>query len=92
MWSACHNSGSIAAQPSRWRFVRATMILVKLVHMANTARDAEGLSYADIGARFGVSRTHVRALLRDAERNGDVSVSGRGGKFVELRPLNPAGV
>jgi len=68
------------------------MILVKLVHMANTARDAEGLSYADIGARFGVSRTHVRALLRDAERNADVSVSGRGGKFVELRPLNPAGV
>ena len=30
--------------------------------------------------------------MRDAERNGDVSVSGRGGKFVELRPLNPAGV
>jgi hypothetical protein len=63
-----------------------TMILVKLVHMANTARDAEGLSYADIGARFGVSRTHVRTLLRDAELNGDVSLSGRGGKFVELKP------
>jgi hypothetical protein len=62
------------------------MILVKLVQMASTARDAEGLSYADIGGRFGVSRTHVRTLLQDAERNGDVSLSGRGGKFVELRP------
>jgi len=62
------------------------MILVKLVQMASTARDAEGLSYADIGVRFGVSRTHVRTLLQDAERNGDVSLSGRGGKFVELRP------
>jgi hypothetical protein len=63
-----------------------TIILIKLVQMASTARDAEGLSYADIGARFGVSRTHVRTLLQDAERNGDVSLSGRGGKFVELRP------
>jgi hypothetical protein len=62
------------------------MILVKLVQMASTARDAEGLSYADIGGRFGVSRTHVRTLLQDAERNGDVSLSGRGGKFVALRP------
>ena len=63
-----------------------TMILVKLVQMASTTHDAEGLSYADIGARFGVSRTHVRTLLQDAERNGDVSLSGRGGKFVELKP------
>jgi hypothetical protein len=78
----------MAGNPAMMLFLSrdaGTMILVKLVQMAGTARDAEGLSYADIGARFGVSRTHVRSLLQDAERNGDVSLSGRGGKFVELK-------
>jgi hypothetical protein len=79
----------MASNPAMMLFLSrdaGAMILVKLVQMASTARAAEGLSYADIGARFGVSRTHVRTLLQDAERNGDVSLSGRGGKFVELRP------
>jgi hypothetical protein len=79
----------MAGNPAMMLFLSrdaGAMILVKLVQMANSARDAEGLSYADIGARFGVSRTHVRTLLRDAERNGDVSLSGRGGRFVELKP------
>jgi len=79
----------MAGNPAMMLFLSrdaGSMILVKLVQMANSARDAEGLSYADIGARFGVSRTHVRTLLRDAERNGDVSLSGRGGRFVELKP------
>ena len=79
----------MAGNPAMMLFLSrdaGTMILVKLVQMASTTRDAEGLSYADIGARFGVSRTHVRTLLPDAERNGDVSLSGRGGKFVELKP------
>jgi hypothetical protein len=79
----------MAGNPAMMLFLSrdaGAMILVKLVHMANTARDADELSYADIGTRFGVSRTHVRTLLRDAERNGDVSLSGRGGKFIELRP------
>lgn len=79
----------MAGNPAMMLFLSrdaGAMILVKLVHMASTARDAEGLSYADIGARFGVSRTHVRTLLQDAERNGNVSLSGRGGRFVELKP------
>jgi hypothetical protein len=79
----------MAGNPAMMLFLSrdaGTLILVKLVQMASTARDAEGLSYTDIGARFGVSRTHVRTLLRDAERNGDANLSGRGGKFVELKP------
>jgi hypothetical protein len=79
----------MAGNPAMMLFLSrdaGTMILVKLVQMASTTHNAEGLSYADIGARFGVSRTHVRALLQDAERNGDVSLSGRGGKLVELKP------
>jgi len=84
-----HGMDIMAGNPAMLLFLSrdaGTMILVKLVQMASTTRDAEGLSYADIGARFGVSRTHVRTLLQDAERNGDVSLSGRGGKFVELKP------
>jgi len=46
----------------------------------------ERLSYTDLGARFGVSRTHVRTLLQDAEQAGLVSLPGRGGRFVELKP------
>jgi hypothetical protein len=61
-------------------------ILIKLVQMATSAGAAEKLSYTDIGALFGVSRTHVRMLLEDAERAGLVGLSGQGGWSVELKP------
>jgi hypothetical protein len=63
-------------------------ILIKLVQMLDVAggNGVEKLSYADIGARFGVSRTHVRTILQDAERAGLVALSGQGGRLVELRP------
>jgi hypothetical protein len=63
------------------------MVLIKLIEMAGTGHGPpEALSYADIGARFGVSRTHVRSLLQDAEQAGLVGRSNRGGRFVELKP------
>jgi hypothetical protein len=62
------------------------LVLIKLVQMSAAAEAAEGLSYADIGARFGVSRTHVRTLLEDAAQHGDDSLTGRGGRLVELKP------
>ena len=61
------------------------LVLIKLIQMS-TAGSAKDVSYSDIGARFGVSRTHVRALLEDAAEHGDVSLSGRGGRLVELKP------
>jgi DNA-binding MarR family transcriptional regulator len=63
-------------------------ILIKLVQMHDVAggNAIEKLSYADIGARFGVSRTHVRTILQDAERAGLVALSGQGGRMVELKP------
>jgi hypothetical protein len=64
------------------------MILIKLIQMTQAANAGvqAGLSYADIGARFGVSRTHVRGILADAERAGYVDLSGRGGHLVQLTP------
>jgi hypothetical protein len=64
------------------------MILIKLIQMTHAAKDNSqaGLPYGDIGARFGVSRTHVRDTLLEAERAGFVQLSGRGGKLVQLTP------
>jgi DNA-binding MarR family transcriptional regulator len=78
----------MASNPAVMRFMNrdaGMLVLIKLIQMS-TAPSAKGLSYSDIGARFGVSRTHVRTLLEDAAQHGDVSLSGRGGRLVELNP------
>jgi len=62
-------------------------ILIKLIQMTMAAgNSAVELSYSDIGGRFGVSRTHVRKLLQDAERADLVQVSGQGERLVALKP------
>jgi hypothetical protein len=80
----------MARHPAVMRFMgrdSGILVLIKLIQMQMSADDSEsGLSYTDIGARFGISRTHVRALLEDAAQHGDVSLSGRGGRLVELQP------
>ena len=78
----------MASNPAVMRFMSrdaGMLVLIKLVQMS-AAGNGEGLSYSDIGTRFGVSRTHVRSLLEDAAQHGDVSLSGRGGYRVELKP------
>ena len=78
----------MASNPAVMRFMHrdaGILVLIKLIQMS--AGDvAKGLSYTDIGARFGISRTHVRELLDDAAQHGDVSLSGRGERLVELKP------
>jgi DNA-binding FadR family transcriptional regulator len=44
------------------------------------------ISYSDLGERFGVSRTHVRELLEEAEQMGLVRLTKGRGRFVELMP------
>jgi hypothetical protein len=78
----------MASNPPVMRFMNrdsGSLILIKLIQMS-AVDSANGLSYSDIGTRFGVSRTHVRGLLEDAAQHGDVSLSGRGGRLVELKP------
>jgi DNA-binding MarR family transcriptional regulator len=78
----------MAGNPAVMRFMNrdaGMLVLIKLIQMS-TEVGAQGLSYSDIGARFGVSRTHVRTLLEDAAQHGDVSLSCRGGRLVELKP------
>jgi DNA-binding MarR family transcriptional regulator len=64
------------------------MILIKMIQMAGGQGGAAPLevSYSDLGDRFGVSRTHVRELLVDAEEMDLVRLSKGSGRFVELKP------
>jgi hypothetical protein len=44
------------------------------------------IRYSDAADRFGVSRTHVRRLMENAQEAGLVKMSGAGGRFVEILP------
>jgi biotin operon repressor len=86
---SARGSDILASNPAMMLFLgrdAGSTILFKLVRMMSAASNPRQLSYADIGARFGVSRTHVRNLLTSAQAEGLVSLSGRGGRFVELKP------
>ncbi|MGA2057981.1 MAG: hypothetical protein ABSG88_22080 [Bradyrhizobium sp.] len=78
----------MAGNPAVMRFMNrdsGVLVLIKLIQR-QAAGDGKGISYQDIGPRFGVSRTHVRLLLEDAAQHGDVSLSGRARRLVELQP------
>jgi DNA-binding FadR family transcriptional regulator len=44
------------------------------------------LSYSDAGARIGVSRTHVRKLLNEAQDRGLVRLTRGASQLVEPKP------
>jgi hypothetical protein len=44
------------------------------------------LAYTEVGDRFGISRTHVRRLLMEAQGAGLVKLHERGGRRVEILP------
>src|SRR6201999_3518828 len=86
---SAHGAKVMAGNPAMMRYMSrdaGMLILIKLVHLTATGAAADELSYTDLAARFGVSRTHVRTVLEDAERNGDLILTGRGGHRVQLQP------
>jgi DNA-binding MarR family transcriptional regulator len=81
-------SDIMAGNPAVMRFMNrdsGVLILIKLIQM-QAAGDGKGVTYQDIGLRFGVSRTHVRLLMEEAAQHGDVNLSGRTRRLVELHP------
>jgi DNA-binding GntR family transcriptional regulator len=53
-------------------------IVIKLVQLSITnSFIVKNVSFADLGHRFGVSRTHVRNLLREAQSMGLTEINGR---------------
>ncbi len=63
-------------------------VMAALLRAAMAAPDHPhaAVPYADVGDRFGVSRTHVRKLLVAAEESGLVKLHARGGRRVEILP------
>jgi hypothetical protein len=63
-------------------------VIAALLREAMTAPEPSyaEVSFADDGERFGVSRTHVRKLLVDAENAGLMKLHARGGHRVEILP------
>lgn len=63
-------------------------VLAALLHAAMTGPEQPNteVPYADVGDRFGVSRTHVRQLLVAAQEAGLVKLHARGGHRVEILP------
>jgi hypothetical protein len=62
------------------------MVIAALMQAALNDPDHPAVPYADVGDRFGVSRTHVRQLLVAAEEAGFVKLHARGGRRVEILP------
>ncbi len=86
-----HSAQLMARSPVMMLFMgrdAGVMVLVKMIEMAGQAGSGASLriSYADLGGRFGVSSTHVRNLLEEAEKMDLVRLTKAGGQFVELKP------
>ncbi len=63
------------------------MVSASLLQAAMATGDTHAaVPYADIGERFRISRTHVRAILLEAQDAGLVRLDGRGGRRVEVLP------
>ena len=63
------------------------MVSASLLHAAMVASDTHAaVPYAEIGDRFGISRTHVRSILIEAQDAGLVRLDGRGGHRVQVLP------
>jgi hypothetical protein len=64
------------------------MVLAALLQaaMADPDHPHTAVPYADMGDRFGVSRTHVRQLLVAAQEAGLVNLKASGGRRVEILP------
>ena len=64
------------------------MILIKMIQTAGreSVEPLEVSLPSDLGKRFGVSRTHVRDLLLEAEQMGLVRLSKGRNRFVEMTP------
>ena len=63
------------------------IVSASLIQAAMAAHDLHAaVPYGDVGERFGVSRTHVRKIVAEAQDAGLVRLHGRGGHRVEVLP------
>ncbi len=74
--------------PSTFRFYAASAGMLMLMRLVQLHSRANGgwiaVDYTDFGRRFGVSRTHVRTLLKAAAADGEIELDARGN--LRLQP------
>ena len=80
----------MASNPAMLLFMNreaGTMILMKLVQDVDEGLDAtpRRMFFADVAERFGISRTHVRITLQDAQEAGLVRMTGQ--SIVLMQPI-----
>jgi hypothetical protein len=64
------------------------LVSASLLQAGMASPDAQAcIPYGEIAERIGVSRTHVRTILLEAQDAGLVRLHGRGGHQVEILPL-----
>jgi hypothetical protein len=65
-----------------------TMVVIKLVELdqTNEGRGLKQFSFADLAVRFGISRTHVRTMLQEAEDMGLLKLSDSHARVAALNP------
>lgn len=61
------------------------LLLMKLIQASEDAAPG-GINFTDLGARFAVSRTHIRALLEEAQELQLVEFTGQARRQVRLLP------
>ncbi|MFG1264693.1 MULTISPECIES: hypothetical protein [Xanthobacter] len=64
------------------------MVLEALFEAALSSPDGRECPFVfgDVAHRFGLSRSHVRGVMQDAEAAGFIRLHGRGGRAVEILP------
>lgn len=67
-----------------------TTLLFKLLSLKDTASQSDAsiveFPFEEIGSLFGLSRTHIRRLMRKAEAAGFVQLLQKGGREVRILP------
>jgi len=67
-----------------------TILLLKLLSLKGTALQSDDhtveFPFDEIGSLFGLSRTHIRRLMRKAEVGGFVRLLQKGGRQVQILP------
>jgi hypothetical protein len=84
---------SVLNHPQSQVFVAAdggTILLLKLMSLKGAARKGDDeiveFPFDEIGTLFGLSRTHIRRLMRKAEAEGFVQLLQKGGRQIRLLP------
>lgn len=61
------------------------LVLMKLIQASGDAEPG-GINFTDLGVRFAVSRTHIRALLEEAQELHLIEFTGQARRQVRLLP------